>query len=116
MEPPVSMPLVLPGEESAHSVFLAWEKLRVVFNAALVFVVLLSAGSALLDGKFWHFLAEGALIANLCFCLGPVAEGYLIFFGVNRQAVRWIVFALGALLGCLLAFAAVFAWRMQGFD
>jgi hypothetical protein len=103
-------------EETPRSVFLAWEKLRLVFNAALAIVVLLSAGSALSEGAFWRFLVGGVLGANVCFCLGPVVEGYLSLLGSDRQAARWVVFSLGMMAGCLLAFLAVFSWHMRGID
>lgn len=108
--------LALPAEETARSVFLAWEKLRVAFNAVLVVIVLLSAGSALAESRFWLLLAQGALSANLCFCLGPVAEGYLTLLGLNRQNARSMVFSFGLVVGCLLAFLAVFAWNMRSID
>ena len=114
--PPVSEPLAPPVEETAQSAFLGWEKLRVAFNGVLVVVVLLSAGSALSEEAFWLFVVQGALLANLCFCLGPVVEGYLTLAGSGRQPARWIVFSLGVMAGCLLAYLAVFSWQMRGFD
>jgi hypothetical protein len=114
--PPASEPLDRQGEEKARSAFVAWEKLRVAFNAVLAAVVLLSAGSALSEETFWVFLLQGTLLANLCFCLGPVAEGYLTLAGSGRQSARWVVFSLGVMAGCLLAFLAVFSWQMRGFD
>jgi hypothetical protein len=114
--PPASEPIAPLTEETARSVFLAWEKLRIAFNAILAAVVLLSAGSAISEGAFWRFLVWGALGANLCFCLGPVVEGYLSLLGSNRQAARWVVFSLGVMAGCFLTFGAVFSWQMQGFD
>lgn len=113
--PSASEPLVPLTEETARSVFLAWEKLRIAFNAILAAVALLSAGSSISEGAFWLFLVRGALEANLCFCLGPVVEGYLRLLGSNRQAARWVVFSLGVTAGCLLTFGAAFSWQMHGF-
>ncbi len=113
---PAPEPLAPLTEETARSVFLAWEKLRVAFNAVLVVVVLLSAGSALRDRAFWLFLVGAALQANLCFCLGPVVEGYLSLLGSNRLIARGIVFSLGVMAGSLVTFAAVLSWPFKGLD
>jgi len=105
-----------PAVESARAVFLAWERLCVVYNAVLVVVVLIFGGSYLGDGAFWWFLAYYAVIANLCYCLGPVIEGYFGLLGADRRLVRWSVFVLGTLFGSLLASLAVSFWHLHGVD
>jgi hypothetical protein len=94
-------------EESARSVFLAWEKLRLVYNAVLVVFVLLIPRPFFDVLESLIFLAEGAFIANLCYCAGPVAEGYLALLGADRSRVRLVLFVLGTLLACALAAVAV---------
>lgn len=104
------------ANNSARAVFLAWERLRLLYNAALAAVVLVFDGSHLSDREFLWFLARAAFGANLCFCLGPVAEGFLALLEANRRHARWAAFVLGLLLACLLAFGSLFAWRMRDFD
>jgi hypothetical protein len=79
----------------AMAVFFAWEKLRLVYNAVLAIVVLgfLGVSGAETSLRFWFQLALAAGGANLCFCAGPVAEGYLCWFGLERRTVRVLLFA-----------------------
>jgi hypothetical protein len=85
---------------TAMQVFGAWELLRLVYNLTLVLVVV-----------FWVFfsghglhprvvfsLPKEAVVANLCFCAGPVLEGYLFLIGVPRRRARWGLFIIGTLL------------------
>lgn len=105
------------ADESARAVFLAWERLRLWYNAALAaLVVLLVPRGDWADPRFPRFLAAAAFGANLCFCLGPVAEGYLSLLGVNRRTARGVVFVPGLLFALLLAFATLFSWGMRDFD
>ncbi len=104
----ISAPL---PEPSARAVFLAWERLRLVYNAALAAVVLAVAGRDLADPQFHEFLIPAALGANLCFCLGPVVEGYLALIGADRLIARWLLFSSGLLLGCVLAGGSLLVWR-----
>lgn len=97
------------ADESARAVFLAWERLRLWYNAALAAVVVLLVplgGPA--DERELLFLAECAFGANLCFCLGPVVEGYLSLLGVSRRTARGVVFVPGLLLALLLTLTVLF--------
>ncbi|MGL6075499.1 MAG: hypothetical protein ACRC8S_15200 [Fimbriiglobus sp.] len=105
-----------PAVDSAHAVFLAWERLRLAYNAVLGLVVLFFAGSELPNREFQGFLLRAVIGANLCFCLGPVAEGYLALVGANRRVARWCLFVPGLLFGCLVASAALFSWHLRRFD
>jgi hypothetical protein len=101
-------------QASADEVFLAWERLRLFYNAILLVVVVCYFG---LETLFIvPFALLPALLANLCFCAGPVAEWYLYLLGMPRRSARWLVFVLGTLLSVVvtLAAAAEFA-RMMGF-
>src|SRR5262245_2258262 len=101
------LPLVLPvperadlndrvNETTAMQVFFSWEKLRLPYNAALAIVVLSRIGSIALD--FVPHLIEAAILANICFCMGPVAESYLCWWKVRRLIARWIVGIIGLIV------------------
>lgn len=109
------IPVLHASEESARQVFLAWERLRLTYNAALAILVLAFSWNSLLDRDFWSYLFWGAFGANVCFCLGPVAEGYLVLLGADRRVARWIVFVPGLLLGFLLTLAALYSWDLRDF-
>ena len=105
----------LPGkpiDATAKEVFLAWEKLRLPYN--IVLLLLTVGGFGLLGTgtigpkELLGNLIGGAVIANVCFCAGPCAEGYLVWIGANRPITRMIVFAVGLALASLLALAEVF--------
>src|SRR5262249_59017853 len=82
---------ILRDDPPAMSVFLAWEGLRVVYNLVLIAVVVALLGPTGILQRLPYVL-EGALVANVCFCAGPVAEGYLCLFGVSRPAARTLIF------------------------
>ena len=41
-------------------------------------------------------------MANLCFCAGPVVDGYLSWLGLRHRAITWLLFLLGTALSMLL--------------
>jgi hypothetical protein len=86
----------------AMEVFIAWERLRLIYNAML-FVVVLVRVTPLGVLFMAPFLLEPAVIANLCFCAGSVGEGYLCLLGIERRFARWAVFILGTLAAVGLA-------------
>lgn len=115
------VPLVFEDTASARDVFLAWERRRLVYNAVLVVATLVgmatNARASLLDAPFRRFLLYGSVVANVLYCAGPVAEGYLAWMGAPRRSARALVFTLGCLLGAGLALACVGCWRLfDGFD
>lgn len=115
------VPLVFEDTASARDVFLAWEKLRLVYNAALVLATLagmaLNPQASFLDRSFLRLLLYGSVVANVLYCAGPVAEGYLAWMGAPRRSARAVVFTLGCVLGATLAFVCVVFWRLfDGFD
>jgi len=83
-------------------VFFAWEKLRILYNGLLIVAVLIRFEFIL---EVIPFFVEPAIYANLCFCAGPVAEGYLCWFGLPRQPCRWVVFWIGFFI--TVAFAII---------
>jgi hypothetical protein len=98
--------------ESAREVFLAWEKLRVFYCGILAAESLLLGIPHLGELAFWETLIVGAFLANLCFCAGPCAEGYLALFGAGRRAIRFVLWAAGTLLAILLTGAAVLGFLL----
>jgi hypothetical protein len=94
------------SEPTFMEVFFAWEKLRLLYNSMLIVAVLgtaLKAGYSMLVGIFF---VEPAIYANLCFCAGPVAEGYLTWLGLPRRPCRWIIFWVGFFI--TLTFAIIY--------
>ena len=51
--------------------------------------------------------AGGAVLANLCFCAGPCAEGYLVWIGTRRRATRVVIFVVGMILASLLTLVTI---------
>lgn len=105
-----------PPEESATAVFVSWERLRLLYNVVLASLVLGLANHSLANGEFLRFLVLAGLGANVCFCAGPVAEGYLALLGAHRPTCRWVVFLFGLFLASLLTVVTLFAWHAKVFD
>jgi hypothetical protein len=90
-------------EPSAREVFAAWEWLRLVYNLILLAVVfgwICCNGLHLGVASALPVLAVGA---NLCFCAGPVAEGYLRLLEIDRRWARWAVFVAGTFAAAVMA-------------
>ncbi len=96
--------------EELGRLIVTWEKLRFVYNAIglipTVFIVL-AARPAVFE------IAICAFWANLCFCAGPVIDGYLTWFGFRSRVVTVILFVLGTSVMLLLAFGYLVSrtWR-----
>jgi len=88
------------AEPTFMEVFFAWEKLRILYNGLLILVVLVRIEFNL---QLFFFFLEPAIYANLCFCAGPVAEGYLTLIGLPRQQFRWLIFWVGFFITFALA-------------
>lgn len=111
--------------DSAYANFVAWEKLRLLFNAILVVVsVLALVPRVLLFGQafplgpvsligYLALLPFGAVAANLAYCVGPTVEGYLVMLRIGRGFARAIVFTLGVIAGSMLAFVSVMFFDIQ---
>jgi hypothetical protein len=102
------------------SAFASWELLRIVYNAALLLIVLLAGGvlaprGAFDDRAFWVFLVKCAIGANLCYCLGPIGEGYLVLVGVRRGLARTILFLVGLIASGVLAIGLLPIWDWGAF-
>lgn len=103
--------------DSAREVFLAWEGLRVVFNGVLAFLTVALAAAFGIAGNadFWFDVAASGVGANVCYCVGPCAEGYLAMLRVDRRVARGLVFAAGLSLSSLGALASVVAAAIPSF-
>jgi hypothetical protein len=99
-----------PDDSSEFRHFLRWEKLRLFYNAILLietFLILMSfSPKARLLSSIFPCLGL-AFLANVCFCLGPVLDGYARWIGLRHGIVTGLIFVLGTLLAILLTFIAV---------
>lgn len=118
-----SAPIKPPPEEPGPtdlSLFLLWEKLRVLYNAILglvtvVTLLVVPPRSRSLSDLFLS-LAFFCFAANVCFCLGPVIDGYARLLGMRHNAVTVVIFSLGTGFAVLLALFAVHSFNMAAFD
>jgi hypothetical protein len=97
----------------AMEVFFAWERLRLLYNLILA-VVVVGFGALSAEVRvplFWFRVAGEAIIANVCFCCGPVAECYLRWGGLRLRAARWCLFGSGTLLAAWMAVEAMRHWH-----
>lgn len=96
---------------------MAWEKLRIVYNAVLVAVVITvtAIGGMKSDWELVRYLIACAMVANLVYCAGPVAEGYAALFAIPRRASRIVLFTLGLLISACFAFAGMISFSMRDF-
>lgn len=107
----------------AKSVFLKWEKLRIVYNCILLITLVIamigarpllpdaakSMGlSLLLNLDLQINLLSYAFAANICFFAGPLAEQYFRWLGVNSPMVTRALFLGGVLISIPLVFPALF--------
>jgi len=98
------MSLQISREHSAMTsdVFVAWEKLRFLYNAILLvsfYYIVIPLATVILGPIFiappnWLSPAGTLILWNVCFCVGPVAEGYLCVCGVPRRFSRFVIFCL----------------------
>lgn len=88
----------------ARKVFLAWEKLRVVYVFLLAAFTLVLAGfDGLTQWSVLRLVVEGAIVANVAYFAGPVVETYVRWLGYDRTWPRWVMFVGGTLLSMGLA-------------
>ncbi|NLE39541.1 MAG: hypothetical protein GX621_16085 [Pirellulaceae bacterium] len=77
-----------------------WERLRIVYNIILCLeaVVIFVFGVvffAVPIGRVIAGLVIGGVVANACFCVGPVVDNYAGRFGLRSSFVTWTLFVLG---------------------
>lgn len=97
-------------DESADAVFKHWEILRIVYNAVLAVVLIPWLRFFVSDSEFAMHVIEGAIAANIAFCVGHVAEGYLSMVITPRKDARYVLFILGTLLSIFLELAHIMGY------
>lgn len=113
-------PGIVPSDANVHfasmakSVFIAWERLRIIYVVVLgAFTMMLSIpgmianGPQLLGLHGIVMVVEGAVIANICFFGGPIIETYVRWLGYDRKWVRWFLFVGGTILTAMLALVSI---------
>lgn len=92
---------------AARQVCQEWEKLRILYNAALVcwvvYLVNVSQPSLFQSFGFWVTCAMGAVVANVCYFAGPLAETYLNWIDFRHRSIRWALLLIGTQFTALLA-------------
>ena len=88
----------------ARTVFLAWEKLRIVYVIILSVVTLMLTGATgFSNWQVLRLIIEGAVVANVAYFAGPTIETYIQWLGYERMWPRWLMFGSGTLLSIVLA-------------
>ena len=88
-----------------RTVLWEWEKLRLPYLAVVALAVLATTAAAgAFDLRWVEIIVEGAVVANVAYFAGPLAETYLRWLGYDRTWPRWALFAGGVALTCVLAF------------
>ena len=90
-------------------VFLEWEKLRLAYIGILVIFTVLIGLPQWGNPAFWVVAFFGAIVANVCYFLGPIVETYVTWLGLRSLAVRWSMFILGTLFTMAGAAAVILA-------
>ena len=92
----------------ARVVFLAWEKLRVVYVMVLALITLAMTGTSLFSNfGLLLLIVVGAVISNIAFFAGPIVETYIRWLGYKKIWPRWLMFGSGTLLSAVLAFGTL---------
>jgi hypothetical protein len=97
--------------ESARRIFLRWERLRIWYNLILTCLVVGVTLASRQETTDWYLLTGrciiGAVVANLLYIAGPIAESYLQWLGVRSRAITPIIFVSGLLAAMVLAAISV---------
>jgi hypothetical protein len=108
--PPSSSIQQLPRIDSGKPEFLLffrWEKLRLLYNAILgvesiVSLVAYPPPQPPAEVVFWLVILAG--LANLCFCLGPVLDGYAHWIGLRSRVTSMVIFTVGTVFSAFVAY------------
>ena len=104
MEEPKRTDAQGPLQTIVSKVFLDWEKLRIVYIIILALITLLLIGPAGFSKlRLFRLIIDGAIVANVAFCAGPILETYIRWLGYDRTWPRWIMFGSGTLVSIILA-------------
>jgi len=98
-----------------RSIVLRWERLRILYNLVLLGLVLVPTGGSfqLPSLRELPVLAIGAVLANLCFMAGPVAEVYMSWLGLRSRWVTAGLFAGGLLVSIPCVYMFGFAYVLS---
>jgi hypothetical protein len=93
--------------ESARRICVEWEKMRILYNGALiawvVYLVETTKPAQFESVDFWITCVVGAIAANVSFFAGPLAETYFHWIGFRHWSIRWAILLIGTQLTALLA-------------
>ena len=84
----------------------AWARLWVAYNVMLTAATFLSLGRVMLDSWVLTQVIIAALIANVCFMLGPSIEFAARRLGYRGTTLRWTLFVVGLALALTLTLGA----------
>lgn len=88
----------------ARTVFLAWEKLRVIYLSLLTLLTVLLVGfSGIFNVSLMISIMLGAFFANVLYFAGPVIDTYIRWLGYTHSWPRWVMFIGGTILSIVLA-------------
>src|SRR5688572_15048536 len=90
--------------EAGHDLLRAWEYRRLWFNGLLIVETVLIGilpDALILQPRFWEFAVEGAIVANVCFCAGPIATWYLSRLGFDSRRAGLFLFWAGTILSMM---------------
>lgn len=98
--------------DAAKRICIEWEKLRILYNGALVswvvYVIEKSNPALFQTFEFWAVCLTGAIMANICFLAGPVVEAYFHWIGLRHWTLRWTLMIVGTSLTGFLAAGVLF--------
>lgn len=87
-----------------------WEIMRLIYNFVLLVVGLGTSYPFISKiGEDWYVIQAVVygLVANVCFCFGPLAELYLYAFGIKIAYWRYLLFGIGLGFSIALTLAGV---------
>ncbi len=91
--------------------FLTWEKLRVAYNAILgletIMVLLVDRPRDVSPGSLLPSLVVCLIAANVCFCIGPVLDGFARLIGLRHRVITGVIFVSGTIVSLFLAYGAI---------
>jgi len=95
----------VPGNDPRYAeVIDAWLRLGLVYNGSLGGLTALILWPLMLDGGVIASVVAGALVANVCFLLGPGIELVARRFGFKKtRPLRWTLFVAGLGIAGILA-------------
>lgn len=94
------------------TVFVSWEKLRIVYNAVLLVILIIALTVTHYFNEYGK-LETGfvdlifriliyAMIANMLYFAGPICESYLRWIGAKKTIWRGLLFSAGLIVSIVL--------------